>query len=427
MDYIEQLLSEAFEIGKNHANARDKTFRNWRARVEQFFYNNYGSDSYEYITLHSLPFQPIIGIIGDSDAEAKNAQAFERDMETAIGLLEGRKNETISQPGTGRTEIFISHRSSDASVADMIKDFLVNAGIPSEKIFCSSLPGNDVNQLISPEVKTHLQKAAINILILSADYYNSAYCLNEAGVIWYLDDVLAVPIGMPEIDHTNMLGFLNSDYKLRRLDNEGDIAYLYDESSERVGGKNSSFSVITRETQKLKERYQNYLGIREHETEVHIEPADAKHVVEIKAKIEKVIIDKSWVKTHDDQMKLLYDRSSQFKCNNLILKDSTIPNPDINNGLIKVEPYDFSDNGIIVIPMSGDRRRKINVKGKGKIDVEVFSEILFRDIEEIDPRGSQNYPYPTLYCRFYGRNPYNRDVYYDVKTGCVIDQKQIET
>lgn len=52
-----------------------------------------------------------------------------------------------------RDEILISHRSTDAPVADMIKDFLVNTGIPNEKIFCSSLPGNDVGEKISPEVK----------------------------------------------------------------------------------------------------------------------------------------------------------------------------------------------------------------------------------------------------------------------------------
>lgn len=34
---------------------------------------------------------------------------------------------------TGRNTIFISHRTVDAAVADMIKDFLVNTGIPNDK------------------------------------------------------------------------------------------------------------------------------------------------------------------------------------------------------------------------------------------------------------------------------------------------------
>ena len=317
---------------------------------------------------------------------------------------------------------YYGDRSTDSPVADMIKDFLVNTGIPNEKIFCSSLPGNDVGEKISPEVKTHLRNATINILILTQSYYESAFCLNEAGVIWYLDDALALPMGLPEVDHTSMIGFLNSDYKLRRLDNADDIAYLYDEAKNRIGGQEIKFSVVARETQKLKERYQSYLKTREPETEDHIEPANAKHIVEIKAKIEAAIVDKSWVRTQEDRLKLLRDRPSQFKCNNLILKDASISNPDINNGLIKVEPYDFSDDGIIVIVPRGDMRKTVKVKGRGEIEVDVFSEVLFRDIEEIDPHGSQNYPYPTLLCRFRGKNPYNRDVYYDVAMGHVIDE-----
>lgn len=161
-----------------------------------------------------------------------------------------------------RDEIFISHRTTDSGIADMIKDFLVNTGIPNDKIFCSSLPGNDVGERIAPEVKAHLQKSAINILLLSRDYYASAYCLNEAGIAWYLEDALAIPFGLPEIDHTNMYGFLNADYKLRRVDNEDDIAYLYDEAQQHLSTNSVSHSTITRETRKLKDRYAKYLSER---------------------------------------------------------------------------------------------------------------------------------------------------------------------
>ena len=162
-----------------------------------------------------------------------------------------------------RDTIFISHRAVDAAVADMIKDFLVNTGIHNEKIFCSSLPGNDVAERISSEVKANLQKSALNILILSRDYYESAYCLNEAGIAWYLDEVTVVPIGMPEIDYKNMYGFLNSEYKLRSLADDGDVAYLYDEAKKSIGGAEATHSTITRETKKLQEKYYSYLENRQ--------------------------------------------------------------------------------------------------------------------------------------------------------------------
>ena len=84
-----------------------------------------------------------------------------------------------------KKEIFISHSTKDKEVADMIADFLHNAGIDKELIFCSSLPGNDVIEKIPDEVRIHLNESKVNIVILSNNYYQSAYCLNEAGIIWY--------------------------------------------------------------------------------------------------------------------------------------------------------------------------------------------------------------------------------------------------
>ena len=62
--------------------------------------------------------------------------------------------------------IFISHRSTDKDIADMLVDFFVGTGIPKEAVFCSSLPGNDINERISGEVKAALKNSAVNIAIL---------------------------------------------------------------------------------------------------------------------------------------------------------------------------------------------------------------------------------------------------------------------
>ncbi len=190
---------------------------------------------------------------------------------------------------TVKNEIFISHRSSDAPIADMIKDFLVSTGIPNVKIFCSSLPGNDVHEKISAEVKERLKKSAVNILILSEAYYESAYCLNEAGIAWYIDEAKAIPIGLPEINHNNMLGFLNSEYKLRRLDNDDDIAYLYDEVRERTKTAQERASVINRETKKLKDRYSKYIANRKADSEIE---SKEELKEEIKQSITTVTIEK---------------------------------------------------------------------------------------------------------------------------------------
>lgn len=159
--------------------------------------------------------------------------------------------------------IFISHRSTDKAIADMLLDFFSSTGIPHETVFCSSLPGNDINEKISGEVKTALKNSVVNIAVLSMDYYQSAYCLNEAGILWYQDDVPVIPIALPEINSSNMYGFLSNEYKLRRLDSDTDIPYIYDVVSEAVSAPHIKVGIITRESNKLRERYADFLKTRE--------------------------------------------------------------------------------------------------------------------------------------------------------------------
>ena len=160
-----------------------------------------------------------------------------------------------------KSKIFISHRSSDKDFADLLFDYFIATGISREKIFCSSLPGNDVKEKISVEVKESLHNSCLNIAILSDSYYQSAYCLNEAGILWF-NDVIVIPIALPEISHENMIGFLNDDYKIRRLDNPDDIAYIYDTAYKASNSIQSSASVITAESQKLIKKYKESLENR---------------------------------------------------------------------------------------------------------------------------------------------------------------------
>lgn len=162
-----------------------------------------------------------------------------------------------------RGKIFISHRHEDRDVADMLTDFFVNTGIPNSMIFCSSLPGNDVRENIGMEVKENLDESRVIILLLSKDYYDSAYCLNEAGIAWYLDDVITIAIGFDDIDPVHMKGFLDDSFILRRLNNINDISSIYDIVQEALGINSVKHSIITREIQKLENRYLKFINDRD--------------------------------------------------------------------------------------------------------------------------------------------------------------------
>lgn len=158
--------------------------------------------------------------------------------------------------------IFISHRTTDKDVADMLVDFFSATGVPRDEIFCSSLPGNDVKTKISKEVKEAINKSVVNIAILSNDYYQSAYCLNEAGIIWYKDKNI-IPIALPEINESNMYGFLNNDYILRRLDSDTDISFIYDVVRKTMSIPQIDATPFVNEINKLKGKYNDFLKTRE--------------------------------------------------------------------------------------------------------------------------------------------------------------------
>lgn len=54
----------------------------------------------------------------------------------------------ISQELKVKHMIFISHRSTDKDIADILVDFFCGTGVARNTIFCSSLPGNDINEKI---------------------------------------------------------------------------------------------------------------------------------------------------------------------------------------------------------------------------------------------------------------------------------------
>ena len=143
---------------------------------------------------------------------------------------------------------------------------------------------------ISVEVKKRLYECIVNVLILSKDYYESVYCMNEAGVAWYLeDDVDSIAICLPEIDENNMWGFFNGDNKVRRLDNENDVAAVYDIIRKRLNVPSADHCVVTRESQKLSQRYKRYLGERTVSEKVTVDEAEEKPVNHIDDNWEPVV------------------------------------------------------------------------------------------------------------------------------------------
>ncbi|MCI6478904.1 MAG: toll/interleukin-1 receptor domain-containing protein [Candidatus Treponema excrementipullorum] len=158
-------------------------------------------------------------------------------------------------------KIFISHNTQDKAVADFFVDFLISIGIKRELIFCSSLPGNNVIENISSEIRESLKTSKVNVVILSNSYYQSPYCLNEAGIIWYKDE-LKIIIGLPEISIDNMQGFINKDYLIRHLNNSDDIYTIVDDLTKALELNYTLHQVINTEATKLTRKYNEFITSR---------------------------------------------------------------------------------------------------------------------------------------------------------------------
>ena len=81
-------------------------------------------------------------------------------------------------------------------------------------------------------------------------------------------DTTVIPIAMPEIDDKNMIGFLGNEYKIRRLDNDNDLAYINDCLSEIGILKSSRATVLNQESKKVIARYQNIIRTRKEDTDI---------------------------------------------------------------------------------------------------------------------------------------------------------------
>lgn len=159
--------------------------------------------------------------------------------------------------------VFISHRSEDKDVADMLISFLSRLGVSVEEFFCSSIPANGVEQYVSIEVKQAIRNSKINIVVLSKSYYESVYCLNEAGVLWYLDDIPVITITLPEITHDKIVGFFGKDSLPCKLDREEDISRIYTQITDVLEIPQKGISFANDASKKLIREYKEYIGKRQ--------------------------------------------------------------------------------------------------------------------------------------------------------------------
>ena len=122
-------------------------------------------------------------------------------------------------------KVFISHSSNNKEIADHLCAYISHLGVKNKNIFCSSVVGQGIGngEKLNNAIAAAIQKSSLLIYLISYDFLNSSYCMEELGVGWYLSQqgkATCYYLVLPDIEMSDLVGFVNSKIdKFSFLDN----------------------------------------------------------------------------------------------------------------------------------------------------------------------------------------------------------------
>lgn len=117
-------------------------------------------------------------------------------------------------------KIFISHSSKDEKIVAAFVDLLLDIGLNTGHIFCTSVPGCGVliNNDIYTSLKREFNEHQVHVVfMLSSNYYDSPACLNEMGAAWILQTAYT-SILLPGFEFREIDGAVNPRQMAIKLD-----------------------------------------------------------------------------------------------------------------------------------------------------------------------------------------------------------------
>jgi len=129
----------------------------------------------------------------------------------------------VESLGTSGEILFISHSSKDKVCCDAFVNMLESIGVPEDKIIYTSSPRHGVpgDEDIFDYLRSNLESGAMVFYMLSDNYYDSVYCLNEMGAAWIVKNdssAFLLPNFTKRID-----GVIDSNKKAYRLQSPLDL------------------------------------------------------------------------------------------------------------------------------------------------------------------------------------------------------------
>ena len=148
--------------------------------------------------------------------------------------------------------VFISHSSQNKEIAEQLSAFLTRFGIGEEKIFCSSIIGQGVGngEKLNDAICKAISKSKLLIYLLSNDFLNSSYCMEELGIGWYLANLKRATcfyLVLPDIDLSELKGFINSKinkFSFVDLEHKEDLGLFAIDVAKKLGLKTPAHQIV---------------------------------------------------------------------------------------------------------------------------------------------------------------------------------------
>lgn len=148
------------------------------------------------------------------------------------------KQQEMSKETIQKDRIFISHSSKDENFVVKLAQLFELLGVSRNNIFCSSIEGQGVKhgKKIEESVRNEIIENKVLIYIISKNFLDSNYCLNELGAGWILSDQRTqnknlFHIKLPDVSFDEIKGFIGGGDKCTEC-NEQSITTFVEELEE---------------------------------------------------------------------------------------------------------------------------------------------------------------------------------------------------
>ena len=110
-----------------------------------------------------------------------------------VSLKMKQHPETVAKKAKEKTDkrplVFISHCSKQKSFVKALVELFESCGFKEHNLFCSSVAGFNINEgddIVDTLMKKFKDYNLYVIYVLSSDFFDSPYCMNEVGAAWVL-------------------------------------------------------------------------------------------------------------------------------------------------------------------------------------------------------------------------------------------------